>query len=66
MREHPSREATEYQGSPVALQGYRENREVTQERFERCHLVVPTSSRALMLAQASSSRSLRTTAHRVP
>jgi hypothetical protein len=47
VREHPGREATEYQGSPVALQGYRENREAAQERFERCHLVVPISSRAL-------------------
>jgi hypothetical protein len=41
MREQPSREATEYQGCPVALQGDRENREAAQERFKRCcHLCI--------------------------
>jgi hypothetical protein len=60
MRAHPSREAIQYQGSPVALQGDRENREATQERFECCHLAAPTSSRTLARAQ----RSLRASAHR--
>ena len=41
LHEKPSREATEYQGCPVALQGYRENRKAAQEHFERCHLAAP-------------------------
>jgi hypothetical protein len=32
IREQPSREATEYQGCPVALQGYRKDREAAQKR----------------------------------
>jgi hypothetical protein len=66
VREHPSHKATEYQGSPVALQGYRENREAAQERFERCHLAVSIFSGALTHAQASSSRSLRAIVHHAP
>jgi hypothetical protein len=58
MREHPSREATEHQGSPVALQGDREDREAAQERFERCHLAVPIFSGALTHVEASSTMSL--------